>query len=273
MNYRLGGFGFLYNSLFQRSGNLLNTGLKDQHLALQWVHNNIARFGGDPSKVTLFGQSAGSFNVWMQMRYAASHNETGDKALFHGAILESGMPASLALKGQTPSNGDGYLNATLALVGCLPLPLIENGSDQAILQCLRNLPAQRLSDVWFNPVSPLKHQVDILVQEQVGFGVDGVWINTPYYWSEEVVPIPLVSPAWEYQSWMLMRLCLQITGTTLNEGSLYGLVPAGTTTERAYLNAVVASKHYVDLFNYSFDINTQQPISIELTQRSLIPSS
>lgn len=200
MNYRLGGFGFLYNSLFQRSGNLLNTGLKDQHLALQWVHDNIARFGGDPSKVTLFGQSAGSFNVWMQMRYAASHNETGDKALFHGAILESGMPASLALKGQTPSNGDGYLNATLAVVGCLPLPLIGNGSDQAILQCLRNLPAQRLSDVWFNPVSPLKHQVDILVQEQVGFGVDGVWINTPYYWSEEVVPIPLVSPAWKYRS-------------------------------------------------------------------------
>lgn len=66
---------------------------------------------------------------------------------------------------------------------------------------------------------------------------------------------------------------MQITGTTLNEGSLYGLVPAGTATERAYLNAVVASKHYVDLFNCSFDIDTQQPISIELTQRSLIPSS
>jgi hypothetical protein len=51
VNYRVGGFGFLAGKEMQADGST-NLGLKDQRLALQWVQDNIAHFGGDPSQVT-----------------------------------------------------------------------------------------------------------------------------------------------------------------------------------------------------------------------------
>src|SRR5689334_17511213 len=62
INYRLGAFGWL--SLSQYGGRLAeasNLGLQDIVTALQWIHENIARFGGDPNRVTVTGHSAGAF--------------------------------------------------------------------------------------------------------------------------------------------------------------------------------------------------------------------
>lgn len=87
LNYRLGVFGFLAHpqltkeSTHHSSGNY---GLMDQHAALLWVRKNIAAFGGDPERVTIGGESAGSMSVSAQM---ASPLSTG---LFAGAIAESG---------------------------------------------------------------------------------------------------------------------------------------------------------------------------------------
>lgn len=58
MNYRLNIFGFALSEAL-RSNNSLNVGLRDQRLALEWVRGNIAWFGGDPNRVTIFGQSSG----------------------------------------------------------------------------------------------------------------------------------------------------------------------------------------------------------------------
>jgi carboxylesterase type B len=55
-NYRLGPFGFLNGREMAELG-LLNIGMLDQRLALRWIQDNIEAFGGDPSKVTLAGQS------------------------------------------------------------------------------------------------------------------------------------------------------------------------------------------------------------------------
>uniref|UniRef100_A0A7N8XT93 Carboxylic ester hydrolase n=1 Tax=Mastacembelus armatus TaxID=205130 RepID=A0A7N8XT93_9TELE len=84
MNYRLGAFGFL--SLPGNKNIQGNAGLLDQRLALQWVANNIAAFGGDPSKVTLFGESAGAASVGFHLL------SPGSQAFFQRAVMESGSP-------------------------------------------------------------------------------------------------------------------------------------------------------------------------------------
>lgn len=61
-NYRIGALGFLNSALTARDG-LLNLGLKDQILLLEWVQENIREFGGDPDNVTIFGLSAGAHSV------------------------------------------------------------------------------------------------------------------------------------------------------------------------------------------------------------------
>lgn len=58
VNYRVGGFGFLPGKEVAADGSA-NLGLLDQRLGLQWVADNIAAFGGDPNKVTIWGESAG----------------------------------------------------------------------------------------------------------------------------------------------------------------------------------------------------------------------
>uniref|UniRef100_A0A8C7XHR1 Carboxylic ester hydrolase n=1 Tax=Oryzias sinensis TaxID=183150 RepID=A0A8C7XHR1_9TELE len=84
INYRLGAFGFL--SLPDNKNIRGNAGLLDQSLALKWISSNIAAFGGDPSKVTLFGESAGAASVGFHLLSPASHG------FFQRAVMQSGCP-------------------------------------------------------------------------------------------------------------------------------------------------------------------------------------
>ncbi|MEZ0335217.1 MAG: carboxylesterase family protein, partial [Gemmatimonadales bacterium] len=97
INYRLGPFGFLRTR--ELGGGLDTTGneaMLDQLAALEWVHDEIAAFGGDPDNVTVFGESAGSVNI------ACLLTMPRVRGLFHRAVLQSGSlnltrPPSAAL--------------------------------------------------------------------------------------------------------------------------------------------------------------------------------
>jgi len=83
INYRLGALGFLAIEGTSITG---NQGLKDQLLAMRWVKENIANFGGDPGRITISGESAGAISVHAQVLSPLGKNDD----LFQKAISFSG---------------------------------------------------------------------------------------------------------------------------------------------------------------------------------------
>jgi triacylglycerol lipase len=127
VNYRVGGFGFMPGKEILADG-AANLGLLDQRLGLEWVADNIAAFGGDPSRVTIWGQSAGSISVLDQMLlYGGDHTYKGNP-LFHGAIMNSGTVAP-ADPVDCPK-GQVVYNTVVENAGC--------ASAADTLECLRS---------------------------------------------------------------------------------------------------------------------------------------
>lgn len=89
MAYRVNGFGFLPGKELKQDGST-NLGLRDQRKALEWVSQNVAAFGGDPNKVTIWGESAGAISVFDQQIINGGQNTFMGKQLFRGAIMNSG---------------------------------------------------------------------------------------------------------------------------------------------------------------------------------------
>jgi para-nitrobenzyl esterase len=131
VNFRLGALGWLALSEFAAEGEGVggNWGLMDQQAALHWVQDNIGAFGGDPTDVTLFGESSGAWGACYLMA------SPGSQGLFHRVILQSGPclePSSL--NAAADQAGPGWLFA--ASLGC-------QGRDVAA--CLRRTPAWRIA--------------------------------------------------------------------------------------------------------------------------------
>jgi para-nitrobenzyl esterase len=130
VNYRLGIFGFFAHPELTREsehGSSGNYGLMDQILALRWVRDNIAGFGGDPNNITVFGQSAGAMDTSMLMTAPEA------RPLFHKAILESGAAFSAPLAPLADAERSG---AQLALA--------LNAPADGAVKYLRGLSAQDL---------------------------------------------------------------------------------------------------------------------------------
>ncbi|HEX3758874.1 MAG TPA: carboxylesterase family protein, partial [Kofleriaceae bacterium] len=123
LNYRLGVFGFFAHPDLWAEGSSGNQGLLDQQMAFQWVHDNIAKFGGDPGNVTIFGESAGSFDVCVHM--AAPSNA----GLFHHAISESGGCTTVQ---PTRAEAEAAAMTFAGDMGC---------TGSGALTCLRGKPA------------------------------------------------------------------------------------------------------------------------------------
>lgn len=135
INYRVGGWGFLSSREVFEAGTA-NIGLFDQRLALKWLKENIAAFGGDPTKITIWGESAGAFSVGYHLvGFEGKHDN-----LFRGAILESGSMLGPALQDSETvtfpgGNQELYDNVT-ATVGC--------AGAHDTLSCLRSVPYEKL---------------------------------------------------------------------------------------------------------------------------------
>lgn len=92
MDYRLGVWGFLQTPQILAEGSS-NAGLLDQRLALRWIKENIASFGGNPEKITIWGESAGGQSISYHLYSYDGRNDN----LFQAAIIESGSPTGASL--------------------------------------------------------------------------------------------------------------------------------------------------------------------------------
>lgn len=126
-NYRLGPLGWAAHPALTAERDLAvgtsgDYGLEDQREALRWVKRNIAAFGGDPNRVTIFGESAGAGSVCAHVLSGRS------EGLFHAAIMES--PPCTGFPMPTLAEGEAQGQALAAALGC-------NGDAAATLACMR----------------------------------------------------------------------------------------------------------------------------------------
>jgi para-nitrobenzyl esterase len=219
VNYRLGVFGMLAHPELTResphhaSGNY---GLLDQHAALEWVRDNIEAFGGDPRRVTIAGESAGSISVSAQMASPLS------KDLIAGAIGESGAMISPTTPA-VPLDEAERTGTTLAtFVGA------------ASLAALRAMPASALLEAAARPQAP-----------RLSMTIDGYFLTKPpvdVFTAGEQARVPLLA-GWNSQEGSVRALLGQNESTA--EGyakavrDVFGdradealkLYPGGTTEE------------------------------------------
>lgn len=174
VNYRLGVFGFMAHpeltkeSPHKASGNY---GLLDQAAALKWVQQNIASFGGDPKKITIAGESAGSVSVSAQMASPLSKN------MIAGAIGESG-----------------------SLLGTLPAVPLDTAAQRG-MDFSKNIGAGTLADLRAIPAEKLLEASAKFNPFRFSLTVDGYFLpKNPYavYEAGEQAHVPLLT-GWNSQ--------------------------------------------------------------------------
>jgi carboxylesterase type B len=192
INYRLSGWGFLWGEDVAKAG-VTNLGLRDQRLALHWVQENIAYFGGDPSKVTIQGESAGGASIGVHLVAYGGR----DDGLFRAAIGESGGPTAQGYYVNASSFEPKY-QKIVGLANC------SSASDT--LQCLRTVPTDALSTI-FNTTG---------VTSSGGVVIDGDLLPasaTTLVKTGKFVKAPL------------------LIGTNFDEGTMFGVKGINTTTQ------------------------------------------
>ncbi|KAF7312048.1 Carboxylic ester hydrolase [Mycena indigotica] len=131
-NYRVNTFGFLASECVPPSD--LNAGLQDQRMAMLFVKQNIEAFGGDPSKVTIWGQSAGAGSAQVHMLFPAS------ESLFRAVIADSSTgPFKNSPNASTYDEPGKPFARLLAATGCTAGP--------SAFDCLQRVPSETLMDI------------------------------------------------------------------------------------------------------------------------------
>ncbi|KAJ8897937.1 hypothetical protein PR048_003295 [Dryococelus australis] len=191
INYRLGILGFLSLEDSDAPG---NAGLKDQVAALRWVKANVHKFGGDPSSVTLFGESAGGSAVHHQVLSPLS------QGLFHRAISESGAAMNPSAFFKSTRDRAFRLGKFLGL---------ETTNSQHLVDFFRNFTADKL----------VASQNKGLTEEESQKPIAAAFIPTTEY-SVEGEEMFLVASPWEMTKKGHFKKIPYITGVNKDEGLL-----------------------------------------------------
>lgn len=239
MNYRLSGLGFLASKEVRAAG-VGNLGLQDQREALRWIKRNIAQFGGDPSKVTIWGESAGGISAALQM--AAFNGNT--EGLFRGAFMQSGA----AIPVGPLENGQGYYDDIVRATGC------AGAADT--LDCLRGVPYDQIKAAIDDTPSIFAYQslrLAWLPRE------DGVFLTeNPYdlVRNGKVAPIPYVMGNCDDEGTLFSLSTLNVTTDSQFRGWLKNIFLPGLTDAqvdtiaKAYpANPLVGSPYGTGLLN------------------------
>lgn len=146
-NYRVGVLGFLNAGVADAPGNVA---LYDQIMALTWVKENIEFFGGNPSQVVLFGQSAGAISAgYLQLSPLSRH-------LFRRAILQS-CSALVPMPDNSKGNGVDNFKALARATNCSMADKKGYFSKNLTLACLRQVDAKKLASTKCAPFYPSFH--------------------------------------------------------------------------------------------------------------------
>ena len=164
-NYRLGALGFLSFGNNVLSGNM---GLRDQIQALTWTHEHIRSFGGDPNKITIFGDSAGGVSVH------ALHLSPLTTGLFVGAIAQSGSMLNIRCIPEISKDWRSSVNLAEEY-NCSSLLL-----DGEMLECLQYISSTRLQ------LSSGGFDMD---DYKSNFGQAVFWPSTDEFSAKPVLPI------------------------------------------------------------------------------------
>ncbi|KAL4759712.1 putative triacylglycerol lipase (LipA) [Aspergillus foveolatus] len=146
INYRLAAFGFLDSEEVRASGNN-NLGLLDQRVAMRWIKKNIEAFGGDPTKITIWGESAGAYSVGAHLVANSGNNE----GLFRAGTY-------FPINAGEGANNDQVQQSWSPETQSVPPGTAQTGISRYTLQCLREVPFDTLYDVayegleWFAAV-------------------------------------------------------------------------------------------------------------------------
>ena len=217
-NYRVSAFGFLGGAQVRAEGvGAANVGLRDQRLALQWAADNIAAFGGDPDRVTIWGESAGAVSVLYHMLIEGGDNTYKGKPLFRGAIMNSG--SSIPVEAVDGAAAQAVFDAVAEAGGCSAQDALDS------LECLRELPYEDLVDATDAAPSLLTY--------------DGLAFSFPPR-PDPSDPFVRESPEKAIRAGRIARVPI-ITGNQADEGTFFGLALYNGTTAETLINRHLGS--------------------------------
>ncbi|KAI4232677.1 MAG: hypothetical protein LQ349_004866 [Xanthoria aureola] len=186
LNYRLGAFGWLAGPTLQSDGTS-NAALYDQRLALQWVQSNIHLFGGDPNRVTVFGQSAGAGSIMHQI---TAFGGLAGKAPFQQAVLQSAAFQNIPGNFEQEQTFNGLLSllnvSTLQEARQLPSnTLVQANIQQVGASAYGQFTYNPVLDGLFAPGIPgkllLQGSFDLSVKVMLGYNAnEGLVFTSPF---------------------------------------------------------------------------------------------